>query len=92
MDASVRRARRVLPTLSAPGVTDLSLSCSTVTEKAYESESYSEAEDAARGARPAPARPAAGNKPEDKKGQKKSSANASKGAKQASITGFFQKK
>lgn len=77
--------------------TQISLWCSTVTEKGYESESYSEAEDDAQASRQVgksavPAKPAASNKPEDKKGHKKSSANASKGAKQASIMGFFQKK
>lgn len=75
-------------------ITDFSLSCSTVTEKGYESESYSETEDDFRDTKPAPlpAKPAASNKPEGKKGQKKSSTNGNKGAKQASIMGFFQKK
>lgn len=69
---------------------------SAVTEKGYESESYSEAEDdaAAQATRQTsfPAKPAAGSRPDDKKSQKKTSGNASKGAKQASIMGFFQKK
>lgn len=77
--------------------TQISLWCSTVTEKGYESESYSEAEDDVQASRQVgksavPAKPAASNKQEDKKGHKKSSANANKGAKQASIMGFFQKK
>lgn len=72
---------------------------SAVTEKGYESESYSEAEDdaAAQATRqaprdPFPAKPAAGSRPDEKKSQKKTSGSASKGAKQASIMGFFQKK
>lgn len=77
--------------------TQISPWCSTVTEKGYESESYSEAEDDAQASRlvgnsAVPAKPAASSKQEDKKGHKKSSANANKGAKQASIMGFFQKK
>lgn len=75
------------------------LASSTVTEKGYESESYSEAEDesAAQTSKlaprdPFPAKPAAGSRLEEKKSQKKTSSNASKGAKQASIMGFFQKK
>lgn len=65
---------------------------STVTEKGYESESYSETEDDAQSTKQAPkdsfpAKPAAGNK-----SQKKTATNANKGAKQASIMGFFQKK
>lgn len=70
---------------------------STVTEKGYESESYSETEDDAQTTKQAPkdsfpAKPAAGNKQDEKKSQKKTAANANKGAKQASIMGFFQKK
>lgn len=72
---------------------------SAVTEKGYESESYSEAEDDAAAQTtkqaprdPFPAKPAAGSRPDEKKSQKKTSVNASKGAKQASIMGFFQKK
>lgn len=92
-------SRRAVLTLSsaAAEIPDFSLSCSTVTEKGYESESYSEAEDDAQASKqagkdPVPAKPAASNKQEDKKGQKKSSANGNKGAKQASIMGFFHKK
>nr|XP_019966985.1 PREDICTED: DNA polymerase delta subunit 3 [Paralichthys olivaceus] len=66
-----------------------------VTEKGYESESYSESEDdfkatkqAARN--PIPAKLPASNREDQKK--KKISANANKGSKQASIMGFFQKK
>lgn len=67
-----------------------------VTEKGYESESYSEAEDDALATKqapkdPFPAKPAA-NKHDEKKSHKKTSANANKGTKQASIMGFFQKK
>ncbi|KAG9351888.1 hypothetical protein JZ751_023139 [Albula glossodonta] len=66
-----------------------------VTEKRYESESYSESEDEFKTQKP-PAKettllkPSTGKKEEDKKTQKK--AAASKTTKQASIMGFFQKK
>ncbi|XP_076601273.1 DNA polymerase delta subunit 3 isoform X2 [Chaetodon auriga] len=68
-----------------------------VTEKGYESESYSETEDDVQATKPAPkdpfpAKPAASNKQDEKKSHKKTSANANKGTKQASIMGFFQKK
>lgn len=68
-----------------------------MTDKGYESESYSETEEDVQatkqaGKDPVPAKPAPSSKQEDKKGHKKSSANANKGAKQASIMGFFQKK
>lgn len=75
----------------------LILNCSvlflpTVTEKGYESESYSETEDFKPTKQaPAPAKPPA-NKQEEKKSQKKTSAITNKGGKQASIMGFFQKK
>lgn len=69
-----------------------------VTEKVYESESYSEAEDEAP-VKQAPTKcstaklhAAGNNKEEEKKSQKKTSANTNKGTKQASIMGFFQKK
>ncbi|XP_064208519.1 DNA polymerase delta subunit 3 isoform X1 [Anguilla rostrata] len=66
-----------------------------VTEKKYESESYSESEDDFKAAgppakEPAPPRPPAGKKEEGKRSQKKAAAN--KTSKQASIMGFFQKK
>lgn len=69
----------------------------TVTEKGYESESYSETEDDVQTTKqapkdPFPAKLPASNKRDEKKSQKKSSANANKGTKQASIMGFFQKK
>lgn len=69
----------------------------TVTEKGYESESYSETEEDVEAAKqapkaPIPAKLAASNKQDEKKSQKKTSANANKGSKQASIMGFFQKK
>lgn len=68
-----------------------------VTEKAYESESYSETEDDVRPSKPAtkapaPAKPSASKREEDKKSHKKAAACANKGTKQASIMGFFQKK
>lgn len=72
-----------------------------MTEKGYESESYSENEDDSKAA----AQPSEDSRSlkqplsrmdEEKKvkdkSQKKSSAAANKGTKQASITGFFQKK
>ncbi|XP_028987808.1 DNA polymerase delta subunit 3 [Betta splendens] len=68
-----------------------------VTEKVYESESYSETEDDAQPTKQAPkdvgaAKLPASQKDDEKKSQKKASANANKGSKQASIMGFFQKK
>lgn len=68
----------------------------TVTEKVYESESYSETEDDHQATKQAPkdqfpAKPL-GSKQDEKKSQKKSSTSANKGTKQASIMGFFQKK
>ncbi|XP_026169803.1 DNA polymerase delta subunit 3 [Mastacembelus armatus] len=67
-----------------------------VTEKGYESESYSEAEDEVKATKQAPKEPIPSklpaNKEDGKKSQKKTSANTNKGTKQASITGFFQKK
>ncbi|XP_040911345.1 DNA polymerase delta subunit 3 [Toxotes jaculatrix] len=68
-----------------------------VTEKGYESESYSETEDDVQANKqapkdPIPAKLPASNKEDEKKSQRKTSANANKGAKQASIMGFFQKK
>lgn len=69
----------------------------SVTEKVYESESYSDSEDdfvksnkQQLSKQPATLRATGGKKVEDKKSQKKSAAN--KGTKQASIMGFFQKK
>ncbi|XP_074508352.1 DNA polymerase delta subunit 3 [Sebastes fasciatus] len=68
-----------------------------VTEKGYESESYSETEDDVQAPKQVPKDPIsaklpASNKQEEKRSQKKTSANANKGTKQASIMGFFQKK
>ncbi|KAM8849978.1 DNA polymerase delta subunit 3 isoform 3-T3 [Spinachia spinachia] len=67
-----------------------------VTEKGYESESYSEAEDEVHGPKAkknaVPAKAASSTKADEKRSQKKTSANANKGSKQASIMGFFQKK
>lgn len=69
----------------------------SVTEKAYESESYSEADEDVQAAKPAPKnpvppKPAASNKEGEKRSHKKTAASANKGAKQASIMGFFHKK
>lgn len=71
-------------------------SSSTVTEKGYVSESYSESEDDFKPSKqasrdPIKAKPSS-SKEDEKKTQKKASANSNKGAKQASIMGFFQKK
>lgn len=68
-----------------------------MTEKDYESESYSETEDDVQATKqapkdPVPAKLQASNKQDEKKSQRKTSANANKGTKQASIMGFFQKK
>lgn len=68
-----------------------------VTEKVYESESYSETEDDVQATKqapkdPVPAKMPASSKQDEKRSQKKTSANANKGTKQASIMGFFQKK
>ncbi|KAK9538471.1 hypothetical protein VZT92_003639 [Zoarces viviparus] len=68
-----------------------------VTEKDYESESYSEAEDDVHAAKqtpkdPVPAKLPSSTKQDEKRSQKRTSANANKGTKQASIMGFFQKK
>ncbi|XP_051266961.1 DNA polymerase delta subunit 3 [Dicentrarchus labrax] len=70
---------------------------SMVTEKGYESESYSETEEDVQATKqaakdPFPAKQPASNKQDEKKSQKKTSANANKGSKQASIMGFFPKK
>ncbi|XP_005918105.2 DNA polymerase delta subunit 3 [Haplochromis burtoni] len=67
-----------------------------VTEKGYVSESYSESEDDFKPSKqasrdPIKAKPSS-SKEDEKKTQKKASANSNKGAKQASIMGFFQKK
>ncbi|XP_004078607.1 DNA polymerase delta subunit 3 isoform X1 [Oryzias latipes] len=90
--AKVRKRRRVLKSrtyLDADGC--------MVTEKGFESESYSESEEdfqAPKAAQTAPfkAKPNPGSKEDDKKIQKKAPANSNKGGKQASIMGFFQKK
>ncbi|XP_056453428.1 DNA polymerase delta subunit 3 isoform X1 [Gadus chalcogrammus] len=65
-----------------------------VTEKGYESESYSDSEDHVPSAKASnvPARAAAGKREDEKKSKKKISPPATKGTKQASIMGFFQKK
>ncbi|XP_056277348.1 DNA polymerase delta subunit 3 [Pseudoliparis swirei] len=91
-EMKTRKRRRVLKSR-----TFLDDEGSIVTEKSYESESYSEAEDDVQAVTPAPRNPAAGKlpagpKPDDKRSHKKTSAAANKGTKQASIMGFFQKK
>ncbi|CAL8343079.1 unnamed protein product [Merluccius merluccius] len=65
-----------------------------VTEKGYESESYSESEDHTQSSKPAnvPAKAVMSKREDEKKAQKKMSATTNKGTKQASIMGFFQKK
>ncbi|XP_018533733.1 DNA polymerase delta subunit 3 isoform X2 [Lates calcarifer] len=91
-EVKIRKRRRVLK--SRTFVDDEGC---IVTEKGYESESYSEAEDDAQATKqapkgPVPAKLPASSKEGEKKSQKKMSANANKGTKQASIMGFFQKK
>ncbi|GAA6227887.1 DNA polymerase delta subunit 3 isoform X3 [Lates japonicus] len=91
-EVKIRKRRRVLK--SRTFVDDEGC---IVTEKGYESESYSEAEDDAQATKqapkgPVPAKLPASSKESEKKSQKKMSANANKGTKQASIMGFFQKK
>ncbi|RVE61192.1 hypothetical protein OJAV_G00168410 [Oryzias javanicus] len=88
----VRKRRRVLKSQ-----TYLDGDGCMVTEKGFVSESYSESEDDFQAPKPAQrepfkAKPNPSNKEDDKKSQKKAPANSNKGAKQASIVGFFQKK
>ncbi|CAJ1073052.1 DNA polymerase delta subunit 3 [Xyrichtys novacula] len=90
-EAKTRKRRRVLKSR-----TFVDEEGCIVTEKGYESESYSESEDNSKTAKqapkdPAPAKPPS-HKQEEKKSQKKSALSANKGGKQASIMGFFQKK
>ncbi|XP_037315365.2 DNA polymerase delta subunit 3 [Pungitius pungitius] len=65
-----------------------------VTEKGYESESYSEDEVHAPKAPKdvVPAKAGASSRADEKRSQKKAPPSANKGSKQASIVGFFQKK
>ncbi|XP_034039888.1 DNA polymerase delta subunit 3-like isoform X2 [Thalassophryne amazonica] len=90
-DVNVRKRRRVLKTR-----TFVDEEGCIVTEKGYESESYSETEDDVPVTKHAPKDPVpakklqASSKEDEKKTQKKTAAN--KGTKQASIMGFFQKK
>lgn len=91
-NGKIRKRRRVLK--SRTFVDDEGC---IVTEKGYESESYSETEDDFQPTRQAPRDPfkaklPSSSKDDEKKSQKKSSASANKGTKQASIMGFFQKK
>ncbi|KAI3374655.1 hypothetical protein L3Q82_021226 [Scortum barcoo] len=90
-DMKMRKRRRVLK--SRTFIDDEGC---IVTEKDYESESYSETEDDIQATKQAAKDPIPAKLPskkqDEKKSQKKTSANANKGTKQASITGFFQKK
>ncbi|XP_073347336.1 DNA polymerase delta subunit 3 [Pagrus major] len=91
-DMKIRKRRRVLKSR-----TFLDDEGCIVTEKGYESESYSETEEDVQATKqapkdPFPAKLPASKKQEEKKSQKKMSASANKGGKQASIMGFFQKK
>ncbi|XP_061587018.1 DNA polymerase delta subunit 3 isoform X2 [Cololabis saira] len=87
-ETKMRKRRRVLKTRTFAD----DEGC-MVTEKVYESESYSETEDDFQAAKPAPkAKLPSSSKDEGKKSQKKPSMNSNKGTKQASIMGFFQKK
>ncbi|XP_044075315.1 DNA polymerase delta subunit 3 [Siniperca chuatsi] len=91
-EIKTRKRRRVLKSL-----TFLDDEGCMVTEKGYESESYSETEDDVQATKQAPKDPIsaklpASHKEDQKRSQKKTSANANKGNKQASIMGFFQKK
>nr|XP_040026787.1 DNA polymerase delta subunit 3 isoform X2 [Gasterosteus aculeatus aculeatus] len=90
-ETKTRKRRRVLKSR-----TSLDDEGCMVTEKGYESESYSEAEDDARASKAAkglvPAKAAPSTKADEKRSQKKTPASANKGSKQASIMGFFQKK
>uniref|UniRef100_A0A1A8KRC6 DNA polymerase delta subunit 3 n=1 Tax=Nothobranchius kuhntae TaxID=321403 RepID=A0A1A8KRC6_NOTKU len=90
-ETKIRKRRRVLK----PRVFLDEEGC-MVTEKEYVSESYSETEDDVPAPKNAPrdakAKLPSSSKEEVKKSQKKSSSSSHKGTKQASITGFFQKK
>uniref|UniRef100_A0A3Q3GG08 DNA polymerase delta subunit 3 n=1 Tax=Kryptolebias marmoratus TaxID=37003 RepID=A0A3Q3GG08_KRYMA len=90
-ETKVRKRRRVLKShvfLDDEGC--------MVTEKGYESESYSETEDDFQPSKQPrdnfKAKLPSSSKENEKKSQKRSSASSQKGTKQASITGFFQKK
>ncbi|XP_041707201.2 DNA polymerase delta subunit 3 isoform X1 [Coregonus clupeaformis] len=90
-DCKWRKRRRVLKSR-----TFLDDEGCIVTEKGYESESYSETEDDFKASKPAqknptPPKPSTGKKQEEKR-SKKVAAAANKSTKQASIMGFFQKK
>ncbi|XP_068120753.1 DNA polymerase delta subunit 3 isoform X2 [Hyperolius riggenbachi] len=63
-----------------------------VTEKVYESESYSDSEEDFAKSRPAPAKPSTSTAAKAETKTSKKAPAASKGTKQASIMGFFQKK
>lgn len=88
-DRKIRKRRRVLKARTF--VDDEGC---IVTEKDYVSESYSETEEDVQAPKQAPikAKLSSSGRDDDKKTQKKSSSNANKGTKQASIMGFFQKK
>ncbi|KAM9499471.1 DNA polymerase delta subunit 3 isoform 1-T1 [Salvelinus alpinus] len=63
-----------------------------VTEKGYESESYSETEDDFKTSKPTPKNPKPSTGKKEEKKSKKAAAACNKSTKQASIMGFFQKK
>ncbi|XP_028328671.1 DNA polymerase delta subunit 3 [Gouania willdenowi] len=90
-DKRVRKRRRVLKSK-----TFVDEEGCIVTEKAYESESYSESEEDFKAPKQAARDPFKGklhsNGKDEKKSRQKASANTNKSTKQASITGFFQKK
>ncbi|XP_072220349.1 DNA polymerase delta subunit 3 [Leuresthes tenuis] len=91
-EAKIRKRRRVLKSR-----TFVDEDGCMVTEKGYESESYSETEDDFQPTKQPPrdpikAKPSASSKEDSKKSQKKGSVSSNKGTKQASIMGFFQKK
>lgn len=91
-ETRIRKRRRVLKSR-----TFLDEEGCMVTEKGYESESYSETEEDVQATKQAAREPVkekvpSSSKEDEKKSRKKASASSNKGAKQASIMGFFQKK
>uniref|UniRef100_A0A4W5JMM7 DNA polymerase delta subunit 3 n=1 Tax=Hucho hucho TaxID=62062 RepID=A0A4W5JMM7_9TELE len=94
-DCKRRKRRRVLKSR-----TFLDDEGCIVTEKGYESESYSETEDDFKASKPSqknpdPPKPSTGKKEEEEEEEKRRKmvvAASNKSTKQASITGFFQKK
>ncbi|KAM4550894.1 DNA polymerase delta subunit 3 [Odontesthes bonariensis] len=91
-EAKIRKRRRVLKSR-----TFVDEEGCIVTEKGYESESYSETEADFQPTKQPPrepikAKPSSSSKEDSKKSQKKGPVSSNKGTKQASIMGFFQKK